>query len=492
LYNIIGFVFETIISIFTGVCLVSYFDSFMERKIVNKWHNQIIIILLYVILDSGLSELLPSTNESVTTVIKLIPMCLFVFVIARFLYEATWAFRIFLVGTFIAVKEISLFLAMMIMQIGSRSFSIWLWCMEKGYIQSLDAFTTIIEATANFLQICMYVLFVAVLYLSLCFIKRNFRDQDIRIQNSELMFIIAPSLTGFFTCVMLRAIMITMEGNELKILYEKHPLLLFLVPIILSMALLSILYSVKLFQDMISMNREKRNRIIFEQQLDNMQKQMREMERVYTGVRSVKHDMKNTLAVILQLLAKTEDDIKRRELQSYLAELSNNIEELELCFQTGNGVIDTLLTMKYHEIMEKIPELKMDAKRLIFPNNLLVPSYDIGVIIGNALDNAIEACERLKNRDFQAETFIRITSFQRGNMFFIEMENSFDGIILRKKECEFPMSRKTEIEAHGIGMSNIKNAAVKYHGAVDWSVENNVFTLCIMLKNGRRDEDESL
>ena len=129
--------------------------------------------------------------------------------------------------------------------------------------------------------------------------------------------------------------------------------------------------------------------------------------------------------------------------------------------------------------------MQMDADRLLFPDNLLIQSYDIGIILGNALDNAIEACRKLKGKESDAETFIRLSSFRKGKMIFIEITNSFDGNVIRKRQSEFPATDKADKEAHGIGLANIKNAAGKYHGAVDWSVNNKVFTLSIMLQNER-------
>ena len=158
---------------------------------------------------------------------------------------------------------------------------------------------------------------------------------------------------------------------------------------------------------------------------------------------------------------------------------------LEFQFRTGNTVVDTLLNMKYHEAVRTIPDMQMDADRLLFPDNLLIQSYDIGIILGNALDNAIEACRKLKGKESDAETFIRLSSFRKGKMIFIEITNSFDGNVIRKRQSEFPATDKADKEAHGIGLANIKNAAGKYHGAVDWSVNNKVFTLSVMMQNER-------
>lgn len=73
-------------------------------------------------------------------------------------------------------------------------------------------------------------------------------------------------------------------------------------------------------------------------------------------------------------------------------------------------------------------------------------------------------------------------------MIFIEIENSFDGDVIRKRQFEFPVTDKSDKEAHRIGLANVKNAAGKYHGAVDWSVDNKVFILSVMMQNERRVE----
>ncbi len=70
------------------------------------------------------------------------------------------------------------------------------------------------------------------------------------------------------------------------------------------------------------------------------------------------------------------------------------------------------------------------------------------------------------------------------------MGNSFDGKVVRKKGAEFPTTTKPDPKAHGIGLVNMKSIVGKYHGAVDWQVENGVFTLIIMLKNERSTENE--
>ena len=383
-----------------------------------------------------------------------------------------------------AVSEITFFLSYMLMQIGGNLFDLWVWLLEKGYI-AVDTFEWIVQISATFLQIIFYGIFLVLLYFALRKIIRSFSDKDYRIQRTELYFLLVPGTVGLLVCLLLRTIMITIENDMPKLLCDRYPILSIIVPAILILSLLSILYAVKTFQNMIVLNREKNSRIILEKQIGSMQEHMEEMEHIYSGIRSMKHDMKNTLAVIMELAGKDET-----ELQTYLSEINKGFEQLEFRFRTGNTVADVLLNMKYHEAVRTIPDIEIDAERLLFSENMHIQSYDIGVIIGNALDNAIEACRKLKAEQQEAETFIRISSFTRGKMFFIEVENSFNGKVRRKKQSEFPVTEKSDNRAHGMGLANIKHTAEKYHGGVDWTAEGKVFMLSVMMKNERGMENE--
>lgn len=192
--------------------------------------------------------------------------------------------------------------------------------------------------------------------------------------------------------------------------------------------------------------------------------------------------MKNIMAVIMQLAAGKEEG-----LQAYLEELNRTMDRLEFRFKTGNTVVNTLLNMKYHEITSAVPDLRMDVEGLQFPEKLFIQSYDISIILGNALDNAMEACQKLKAEEPGAEAFIRISSFQKRGLFFLKVENSFDGRVVRIPQNEFPVTEKADRENHGIGMVNIKSTAEKYQGAMDFKANGRVFILSVMMKNERRE-----
>ena len=488
MYDVLNVCLEIIVALGHGYCLQYFLGAFLESRLPKcKW-NGLFVAVLYGALKLLLNLLIPSGYESTVIIEKQILLLFMLIALALCFYKAVHTITVFLVVTFMAVSEISFFLAYMVIQAGNGLFDLWSWCVGQGYITSTEIFDHIINCTVTGMYIVMYLVFGMILYATLKKIKKDFREKEYAMHRTELLFILTPGMVGLLICILLRIIMVTVENGQMKLLYDKYPLLLWIVPVILILSLLSILYSIKLFQDMIYLNREKSSRIILEKQIGSMQEHMSEMERVYSGIRSMKHDMKNTLAVIMQL-AEGKCEKENTDLQTYLSELNQTMDRLEIQFKTGNTVVDTLLTMKYHEAVKMIPDLQMDTERLLFPDTLLIQSYDIGIILGNALDNAIEACRKLKGKEPDAETFIRLSSFRKGKMIFMEITNSFDGNVIRKWQSEFPVTDKADKEAHGIGLTNIKNAAGKYHGGVDWSVDNKVFTLSVMLQNERRSNE---
>ena len=232
-------------------------------------------------------------------------------------------------------------------------------------------------------------------------IVRSFRNKEYAIDRTELLFLLAPGMVGLTVCVLLEIIM-HLEYGAADPIYQESPLLFLIIPSILLLSLLPILYGIQLFQDMIDRNRGKNSRVILEKQVSSMQEQIAEMEHIHSGIRSMKHDMKNTLTVIMQLADKN-GNAENTELHTYLSELNQTFDRLEFRFRTGNTVVDTLLSMKYHDIIRTIPDFRLNADKLLFPENLMIQSYDIGVILGNALDNAIEACKKQKEKKEEEE-----------------------------------------------------------------------------------------
>jgi len=192
------------------------------------------------------------------------------------------------------------------------------------------------------------------------------------------------------------------------------------------------------------------------------------------------------------LFRNMEDEIKERNrkraeiwaLKSFrdrsIGKMEETVSRLDFTYQTGNPITDIIIHQKGQEAWKKQIPFEVD---FAYPCKLPIDVYDIAVILNNALENAIEACDRA-----EGEKQIRLRSFVRGCLFFIEVENDFAGNIVMEKESGLPVSSKGNGKLHGIGISNIQRCARKYMGDIDIAISETdgrkKFSLTVMM-NGK-------
>ena len=139
----------------------------------------------------------------------------------------------------------------------------------------------------------------------------------------------------------------------------------------------------------------------------------------------------------------------------------------------------------YEELESYIGKMEETVGKLDFayPTNLLTDSYDIAVILNNALENAIEACRKTRGNKQ-----IKLHSYVKGSLFFIEVENDFTEDIVIEEKSGLPVSSKERGKLHGIGISNIQRCAKKYKGDIDIEISDTggrkKFNLTVMM-NGK-------
>ena len=177
------------------------------------------------------------------------------------------------------------------------------------------------------------------------------------------------------------------------------------------------------------------------------------------------HDLKHQIAVIRQ-----ENDPQKRE--SYLIEMDHAIGVYEAQVNTGNKVLDTVLTGKSLLCMEKKINITCvaDGKQLDFIN-----AMDLCSIIGNALDNAIENVERME----QDKRLIRVAVFIQNCFIMIRVENYCESNLIFEEGL--PKSTKKDKTSHGFGIKSIKNAAEKYGGKLTINMEDNWFIIRVLI-----------
>jgi sensor histidine kinase regulating citrate/malate metabolism len=110
--------------------------------------------------------------------------------------------------------------------------------------------------------------------------------------------------------------------------------------------------------------------------------------------------------------------------------------------------------------------------RVELPKIINISDTDLCIIFGNCIENAIEACRRIKS-----EKFIKIKSKTINKILSITIDNSFDGSI--KKAAGNYLSLKREGE--GIGISSVKSVVRKYGESAQFDVKGNIFQVAIIL-----------
>lgn len=177
------------------------------------------------------------------------------------------------------------------------------------------------------------------------------------------------------------------------------------------------------------------------------------------------HDLKHQL----RALELAGDD----ERKAVLEETRRAAAFYDAAVQTGNEVLDTLLTEKNLLCTNRGIRLTctVSAKEIG-----RIGVVDLYTILSNALDNAIECVEQLTDPEKKTISF---SVTERVRMLLIEVENYYEGSIQMKGG--FPVTHKDDKENHGIGVRSIHTLAKRYGGDIRISVENQLFLLQIML-----------
>ncbi len=164
------------------------------------------------------------------------------------------------------------------------------------------------------------------------------------------------------------------------------------------------------------------------------------------------HDFKNHLNCIYNLYKYN----KGTELGKYIENLIN-VSDTEKIIDTGNPVIDALLNDKSNIAQKHGINFK---KMLNLPSNINIAYNDICAILGNSLDNAIEACRRIENKALNKE--IELSMNCRDSYLIIVVKNTLDKAPLR--EGRFFRSSKESPSLHGLGMQSMERTVKKYNG----------------------------
>lgn len=193
-------------------------------------------------------------------------------------------------------------------------------------------------------------------------------------------------------------------------------------------------------------------------------------------IRKFHHDYKNKM-LVLQGLLEQEDLEKAKE---YLLEVTQKIEYVKAYSRTGNVILDSVINYKLSKAQEQGIDVTAEIK---LPDRIQMEDDDMVVIMGNLLDNAIEATNKLtQNRK------IELDLAEIKGMLCIKVQNTFDGKVKISKG-KF-RTRKEDSVNHGIGLDSVESIVEKYQGEMKVSYEDKIFITALYLYQTNRKTEE--
>lgn len=205
-------------------------------------------------------------------------------------------------------------------------------------------------------------------------------------------------------------------------------------------------------------------------QSDLMERYCDEVQNMYQQMRGWRHDYRGQIQTMKAYLAMG----KLAELESFLSELDQDLAEVDMVIKTGNVMIDAVLNSKIS--LAKARDIKVDAKAIV-PRELqtTITELDLSLIIGNLMDNAMEACLELTD---PKERFIRVYIDILKGQLYIYIMNAAVG---RRKRIGRRYESTKHSQNHGFGLIRVDKVVEKYQGYLERQDEEGVFATEIML-----------
>lgn len=187
------------------------------------------------------------------------------------------------------------------------------------------------------------------------------------------------------------------------------------------------------------------------------------LQREHTQIRTLRHDLRNHLATVQGLLEQNETE----KAIGYLDQIAGSPAlsgTRQLC---DNEVANVVLTAKQEEMIRKGIDCHIQVS---LPRNLPVTDPDLCALLGNALDNAMEAAQKAEDK--------RVTVHCRADkgLLMLRVENALAG-----DERPDLSTTKSDPLVHGFGLAGMREIAARYHGSLDARPVNGHFELIVCL-----------
>lgn len=366
------------------------------------------------------------------------------FAISYIVYESQWTIRLYVAVTILAIQYM-------------------IFAISVNMVYLLLDLRMQLPAYSN-AELISYILIESVdragvillTYLSVRIISKQFKNVITNLTVIEAASLILPSAALLLNLWLLA----NAEENPPNITISSG------TAIAGAVSLICVICIAMLFKKLNSAKNIEKSNLLLEQQAKELEKRYIDQKEIQKEKTALLHDYRNQLQTIKTLAKNGEIS----GIVSYINQISDNISSSskEIRKITGNPVVDSILAIKTEAAKNSGKEIQIIIERI--PDQ--IKTYDISLILSNALDNAIEAdCDDKDN-------VITVRGSKRGGIYVLVVENEFIGTV----KHDGSLIESTKGKGRGFGIANITTAAEKYNGIVEIVAKDGKFSLSVMLK----------
>ncbi|MEL7647466.1 MAG: GHKL domain-containing protein [Sedimentibacter sp.] len=214
---------------------------------------------------------------------------------------------------------------------------------------------------------------------------------------------------------------------------------------------------------------EKMEKVLLQQQNSAYLKQLEVINQSQENLRVLRHDIKNHVMSLKSLMEREDCE----GMSDYLATLSDYINYSGEYSKTGNAEIDSIINYKMDKA--KLYGIKTEIN-LSIPEKLNIRPFDLSVVFGNLLDNAIEGASRSKT-----EKMVKVSAELENNVLYINIANTYDGN-LNYKNGRLETSSEDK-QRHGLGLVSVKKSLENYNGTMSIRHSKGMFYVDVLIYN---------
>ena len=430
-------IFELVVNLFQSAIVLQTIRAILKDKRTGKKAN-LAYILFVAILFLELSF--------VNFIVPFEGIGIIISILIIYIYSL-----INLKGTFMQKMFWSIFVMLLIMGITIVVLSIEGCIIGKGYLN-------LVIQKDLYRFVGVVIIQIVLFYLTRFMIKRTKKDSTYSLKWNEWFVLLIIPVISIFTMSFVSLIIINIE-DQLSPMQHIFSILSIL-GILMTNSLVYVLY--------VNMQKDHAKQLeysILQQAFKSQEKSVEETKILYQSVRSIRHDLKQHFQVALTMLHSGKINEAVDYMEKYNDTVLDGISNKVFC---DNDVVNYIINSKskicsdrhikiYIYIANEIPEFS---------------DLDLCVLLGNALDNAIEgASGKEKN-----EIYLELRNVD--NFFMISVKNTIINSVL--EDNPNLISTKNEKEVHGLGILSMKEVVQKYNGSIEFYESDNKFC-CDML-----------